>query len=61
MVIDVVEPLPNNKAGNHFGGQLIQPSTSPAPNYAQARCAESRKDFVHKMKISLKALRETMA
>jgi four helix bundle protein len=60
MVIDVVEALPNTKAGNHIGGQLIRAGTSPAPNYAEARSAESRKDFVHKMKISLKELRETM-
>jgi four helix bundle protein len=60
MVIDVVESLPNTKAGNHVGGQLIRSGTSPAPNYAEARSAESRKDFVHKMKISLKELRETM-
>ena len=59
-VIDVVEALPNTKAGNHVGGQLIRSGTSPAPNYAEARSAESRKDFVHKMKISLKELRETM-
>jgi len=60
MVIDVVESLPNTKAGNHIGGQLIRSGTSPAPNYAESRSAESRKDFVHKMKISLKELRETI-
>ena len=60
MVIDVVEALPNTKAGNHVGGQLIRSGTSPAPNYAEARSAESRKDFVHKIKISLMELRETM-
>lgn len=60
MVIDAVEALPNTKAGSHVGGQLIRSGTSPAPNYAEARSAESRKDFVHKMKISLKELRETM-
>ena len=60
MVIDVVESLPNTKAGSHVGGQLIRSGTSPAPNYAEARSAESRRDFVHKMKISLKELRETM-
>jgi four helix bundle protein len=60
MVIDVVEALPNTKAGNHVGGQLIRSGTSTAPNYAEARSAESRKDIVHKMKISLMELRETM-
>ncbi len=58
-VIDVVEVLPNSKAGNHIANQLVRSGTSPAPNYAEARGAESKKDFVHKLKISLKELRET--
>ena len=58
-VIDVVEALPNSKAGNHIANQLVRSGTSPAPNYAEARGAESKKDFVHKLKISLKELRET--
>ncbi|MEP2776433.1 MAG: four helix bundle protein [Luteolibacter sp.] len=60
MIVAVVEELPNNKAGNHVGNPLIRSGTSPAPNYAEARSAESRKDFVHKMKIALKELRETI-
>ncbi|MFN9819945.1 MAG: four helix bundle protein [Akkermansiaceae bacterium] len=60
MVIGVVEALPSSKAGNHIGGQMIRSGTSPAPNYGEARSAESRKDFIHKMKISLKELRETV-
>jgi four helix bundle protein len=59
-IVGVVESLPNSKAGNHIANQLIRSGTSPAPNYGEARSAESRKDFVHKMKISLKELRETM-
>jgi four helix bundle protein len=59
-IVGVVEALPESKAGNHIGGQLIRSGTSPAPNYGEAQSAESRKDFVHKMKISLKELRETM-
>ena len=59
-VIGVVEFLPGTKAGNHIAGQLIRSGTSPAPNYGEARSAESRRDFIHKMKISLKELRETM-
>jgi four helix bundle protein len=58
-VIGVVEDLPNTKAGNHIGNQLVRSGTSPAPNHGEARSAESTKDFVHKMKISLKELRET--
>ena len=58
-VINVVEVLPNSKAGNHIANQLVRSGTSPAPNYGEARGAESKKDFVHKLKISLKELRET--
>jgi four helix bundle protein len=58
-VIGIVEGLPNTKAGNHVGNQLIRSGTSPAPNYGEARSAESTRDFVHKIKISLKELRET--
>jgi four helix bundle protein len=58
-VIDVVEELPSSKAGNHIANQLVRSGTSPAPNYGEARGAESKKDFVHKLKISLKELRET--
>jgi len=59
-VINVSEALPTSKAGNHVSGQLLRSGTSPAANYAEARGAESRKDFVHKMKISLKELRESL-
>lgn len=59
-VIDVVEALPKTVAGKHLGGQLVRSGTSPAFNYGEAQAAESRDDFIHKMKISLKELRETM-
>ena len=58
-VLNVTESLPNTKAGNHIAGQLVRSGTSPAPNYGEAQSAESRRDFVHKMKICLKELRET--
>ena len=60
VILGIAEGLPNTKAGNHLAGQLIRSGTSPAPNYGEARSAESRKDFIHKMKIALKELRETM-
>ncbi len=59
-VIITAESLPKNKAGNHIAGQLIRSGTSPAPNYGEAQSAESRADFIHKMKVSLKELRETL-
>jgi four helix bundle protein len=58
-IIEVVELLPNNRSGNHLAGQLVPSGTAPALNYAEAQSAESRNDFIHKMKISLKELRET--
>jgi len=60
LIVGVVEALPKSKAGNHVGNQLIRSGTSPAPNYGEAQSAESRRDFIHKMKIALKELRETM-
>ena len=57
--IKVATALPSNKAGQHLMGQLTRSGTSPALNYGEAQAAESRKDFIHKMKISLKELRET--
>jgi four helix bundle protein len=56
-ILEIVEALPRTRIGNHIAGQLIQCGTSPAPNYA-AQSAESRNDFIHKIKVVLKELRE---
>ena len=58
-IIRVVERLPNTRAGNHLAGQLLRSGTSPLPNHGEAQAAESAKDFVHKLKICLKELRES--
>ena len=58
-IIKVSDSLPETRAGNHIRSQLLRCGTSPAPNYAEAQSAESREDFVHKIKIGLKELRET--
>tara|TARA_Y100000031_G_C7899598_1_gene238933 strand:- start:149 stop:529 length:381 start_codon:yes stop_codon:yes gene_type:complete len=58
-IIRTAESLPKTKVGNHIAGQLIRCGTSPASNYGEAQSAESRSDFIHKMKVSLKELRET--
>ena len=58
-IIKVVEQLPNTKTGNHVAGQLLRSGTSPYPNHGETQAAESPKDFVHKLRISLKELRET--
>lgn len=57
--IDVSESLPKTIAGNHIASQLVRSSTSPALHYGEAQSAESRNDFIHKMKVCLKELRET--
>ncbi|MEM9777034.1 MAG: four helix bundle protein, partial [Chloroflexota bacterium] len=58
-IIKISEKLPNTKAANHIAGQLLRSGTSPAPNHAEARGAESPKDFIHKLKIAVKELNET--
>lgn len=55
----VVDALPDSRLGRHVAGQLVRCGTSPSPNYAEAGGAESRKDFVHKLSICLKELRES--
>jgi len=57
--IKVAESLPRSFAGQHLSGQLTRSGTSPALNYGEAQGAESRKDFIHKMRVCLKELRET--
>jgi four helix bundle protein len=58
--IKVSDALPSTKAGQHLSDQLCRSGTSPALNYGEAQGAESRKDFIHKMKVCLKELRETV-
>ena len=58
-VIDLSEKLPGTRAGNHVAGQILRSGTSPYPNHGEAEDAESRDDFIHKLKICLKELRET--
>jgi four helix bundle protein len=58
-IIGMTSKLPKTIAGKHIAVQLLRSGTSPAPNYAEARGAESIKDFIHKLKIALKELNET--
>jgi len=55
----VVDALPDTRMGRHIAGQLVRSATSPAPNYEEGCAAESRADFVHKLSISMKELRES--
>ena len=58
-IIVVCEALPETQAARHIRGQLLRSGTSPAPNYGEARGAESAKDFVHKLRVVLKELNES--
>ena len=58
-ISNIVDDIDNSKLGNHISGQLIRSGSSPALNYGEAQSAESRKDFVHKLKIILKELKES--
>ena len=57
-VMNVVEALSSTRAGNHVAGQLLRSGTSAAFHYGEVQSAESRNDFIHKMKVCLKELRE---
>jgi four helix bundle protein len=55
----VVDALPETRMGRHVAGQLVRCGTAAAPNYAEACAAESRADFIHKLRIALKELHES--
>lgn len=58
-IVLLTEGLPKTIAGRHIADQLLRSGTSPAPNFSEARGAESTADFIHKLKIAIKELNET--
>ncbi len=58
-IVNLSARLPRTTAGKHIAGQILRAGTAPAPNYGEARGAESPADFVHKLRIVLKELNET--
>jgi four helix bundle protein len=58
-VILFTDTMMSSKSANHIAGQLLRCGTSPALNYGEAQAGESRRDFIHKLKIILKELRES--
>jgi four helix bundle protein len=58
-VIRLVDSMPNTRAANHVAAQLLRSGTSPYGNHGEVEAAESRRDFIHKLKICLKELKET--
>jgi four helix bundle protein len=57
----LTERFPATAIGKHVRVQVARSGTSPFANYGEAQAAESRQDFVHKLKVCLKELRETQA
>ena len=58
-IVKYTDQLPKTYAGAHIAGQILRSGTSPAAQYAEARGAESDRDFIHKLRICLKELNET--
>jgi four helix bundle protein len=58
-IITICDSIKPTKAGNHLAGQLVRSGTSPALNYGEAQAGESTRDFIHKLKVILKELRES--
>ena len=58
-IVLLTEQMPSTRAGNHVAGQLLRSGTSPLSNHGAAQAAESPADFIHKLKICLKELRES--
>jgi len=58
--LEIAKLLPNTFEGRHLGSQLIRSGSSPALNYGEAQGAESGKDFLHKIRVILKELRESL-
>ena len=59
MIIKIADKIHNSFRGNNLSGQLIRSGSSPALHYGEVLSSESMKDFIHKMSICLKELRET--
>ena len=59
LILDIVDAMPDDKGANHLASQIIRSGTAPALMYGEAQSSESRKDFIHKMRLPLKELRET--
>jgi four helix bundle protein len=55
----VVDAMPESKLGRHVATQLVRCGTAAGPNYEEGCAAESRNDFIHKLRIALKEMRET--
>jgi four helix bundle protein len=60
LILEITEKLPETRGSSHLSGQLVRSGTAPSLYYGEAQSAESREDFIHKMKIALKEMRESL-
>jgi four helix bundle protein len=60
-IVSVIEALPDTRIGRRIADQLLRSGTSPLGNYEEACGTESRRDFIHKLRICLKEVRESRA
>lgn len=60
LTADIINEMPNNKFANNLANQLARSCTSPALNYGETQSAVSKKDFIYKMNIVLRELRESL-
>ncbi len=59
MIIKIADKIHNSFRGNNLSNQLVRSGSSPAIHYGEVQSSESLKDFIHKMSVCLKELRET--
>jgi four helix bundle protein len=59
LILKIADSLPDNKGANHLANQMVRSGTAPSLMHGEAQSSESRKDFIHKMRLPLKELRET--
>jgi four helix bundle protein len=59
LILEIVKSLPDDKGANHLANQIVRSGTARCLMYGEAQSSESRKDFIHKMRLPLKELRET--
>jgi four helix bundle protein len=58
-IVRLVDALPGSRAGRHVSDQLLRSGTSPLANHGELQGAESRRDFIHKLSVCLKEIRES--
>jgi len=61
LIIQISDSMIDSRAANHVAGQIVRSGTYPALHYGEAQSAESRQDFIHKLKVLLKELRKQAA